>query len=373
MKEFNLNKIRATGTTTGDVYFPQTTLLLPFDGANGATTTSDSSGSNHSVTFAGTAQISTARSKFGSSSLLVDGNSDYVNMSAHSDFDFGTGDFTVECWVYAETTSALYSSFLSSVSGWSSGASSHRYDNTGQSNKFSLHLWPSDPFLSTTNTFSHDTWYHYALTRSGNTWRMFINGVQEASGTNSGSYNMGLGGLRVGQSVWDGANGYFKGSVDDIKLTKGIARYTSAFTPPTAAHLTSAGDVNKQIIVNSAADGVAIGTGGINQARIAKAWCNINGTGTISIRGSYNVSSLTDVGTGKYKVNFSTAMTDSNYVGFVAGAEVNSGTNQNHLFHLKRETPLSDILNTAYIYVASANTANTSTDDGLFCVIVFGN
>ncbi len=58
MKEFNLNKIRATGTTTGDVYFPQTTLLLPFDGANGATTTSDSSGSNHSVTFAGTAQIS---------------------------------------------------------------------------------------------------------------------------------------------------------------------------------------------------------------------------------------------------------------------------------------------------------------------------
>jgi len=313
MKLPKLSNISVDGSTVGDVSFPLTTLLLPFDGANGATTTSDSSGSNHSVTFAGTAQISTSRSKFGASSLLLDGNSDYVNISAHSGFDFGTGDFTVECWVYAETTSAYYPSFFSSVTGWSSGAACHRYDNSGQSNKFSLHFWPSDPFLSTTNTFSHDTWYHYALTRSGNTWRMFIDGVQEASGTNSGSYNMGLGGLRVGQSVWDGANGYFKGNVDDIKLTKGIARYTSAFTPPTAAHLTSAGDVNKQIIVNSTADGVAIGTGGINQARIAKAWVYFNGEGTVAINGSYNVSSITDGGTGKYQINFATAMPDANY------------------------------------------------------------
>jgi len=374
MKEFNLNKIRATGTTTGDVYFPQTTLLLPFDGANGATTTSDSSGSNHSVTFAGTAQISTARSKFGSSSLLVDGNSDYVNMSAHSDFDFGTGDFTVECWVYAETTSALYSSFLSSVSGWSSGASSHRYDNTGQSNKFSLHLWPSDPFLSTTNTFSHDTWYHYALTRSGNTWRMFINGVQEASGTNSGSYNMGLGGLRVGQSVWDGANGYFKGNVDDIKLTKGIARYTSAFTPPTAAHLTSAGDVNKQIIVNSTADGVAIGTGGINQARIAKAWVNFNGSGTVAIRDSYNVGSITDNGTGIYTVNFSTAMTDTNYSAVMYTNATTTGVGSQQFYNTylgglnTRST--SSVLFESY----GGNPSSPASRDALLCdLIVFGN
>ena len=368
-----LDNLRAAGTTVGDVYFPQTTLLLPLDGTNGATTTSDSSDSNHSVTFTGTAQISTARSKFGGSSLLVDGDSDYINMAAHSGLDFGTGDFTVECWVYAEATSALYPSFLSSVTGWSSGASGHRYDNSGQGNKFSFHLNPSDPFLSTTNTFSHDAWYHYALTRSGNTWRMFINGVQEASTTSSSSYNMGLGGLRVGQASWDGANGYFKGNVDDIRLTKGFARYTSSFTPPSSAHLTSAGDVNKQVLINSTADGVAIGTGGINQARIAKAWANINGTGTISIRGSYNVSSLTDVGTGKYKVNFSAVMTDNNYVGFCAGAEVDGGSTQNHLFHIKRETPISDILNTAYIYVASANTGGTQTDDGLFCVVVFGN
>ena len=51
MREFNLDKIKAAGTTVGDVYFPQTKLLLPFDGANGATTTSDLSDNNGTVTF----------------------------------------------------------------------------------------------------------------------------------------------------------------------------------------------------------------------------------------------------------------------------------------------------------------------------------
>ena len=138
--------------------------------------------------------------------------------------------------------------------------------------------------------------------------------------------------------------------------------------------MTSAGDVNKQIVVNSDADGVAIGTGGINQARVAKAWCNFDGTGTPAIRGSYNCSSITDIDTGKYKVNFSTGMSDEgNYVAFCAGAEVNSGSSQNHLFHLKRDSVVSNILNEDYVYVASANTAATQADDGLFCVLVFGN
>jgi len=58
-------------------------------------------------------------------------------------------------------------------------------------------------------------------------------------------------------------------------------------------------------VVNSTATGFAIGTGGINGAQLAKAWVNFNGTGTVAIRDSYNVGSITDLGTGNYRVNFS--------------------------------------------------------------------
>ena len=64
MKEFKLNKIKATGTTVGDVHYPKNILHLPFDGSNGATSTSDLSNQNHTITVNG-AQISSAQSKFG--------------------------------------------------------------------------------------------------------------------------------------------------------------------------------------------------------------------------------------------------------------------------------------------------------------------
>ena len=87
--------------------------------------------------------------------------------------------------------------------------------------------------MHTTNTFSHDTWYHYAVTRSGNTFRMFINGVLEDTQTSTGSLNIGLGGFRSGWS-FDGGNGYFNGYIQDMRITRGLARYTSNFTAPTA-------------------------------------------------------------------------------------------------------------------------------------------
>ena len=375
MKEFLLNEIKATGTTTGDVYFPQTKLLLPFDGTNGATTTSDSSNRNATVAFNGNASLSTAQSKFGGSSLYLAGTGDSVSISdTYWNTAINSGDFTIELWVRF-TVDEISFPVVNRPSG-NTGWGLERYATANLQGQIIFFFRDSNGWQyinysqGTRTTISEDTWYHVAVTRNSNTWKLFLDGTAEDTITNSNSIVASTEGKLM---IDDNASYNLTGYLDDIRITPGIARYTSNFTPPTTAHLTLAGDVNKQIIVNSTADGVAIGTGGINQARIAKAWCNINGTGTISIRGSYNVSSLTDVGTGKYKVNFSTAMTDNNYVGFVAGAEVDSGSTHNHLFHLKRETPISDILNTAYIYVASANTSGTQTDDGLFCVIVFGN
>ena len=161
------------------------------------------------------------------------GTSQYLSVPAATQLDFGTGDFTIECWVYSNSIANSYPTFLGSVTGWSAGASGHRFNNTGQANKFSFHLnGAGDPFISSTNTFNFNTWYHYALTRSGNTWKMYINGSLEATGTYTGSYNLGLGGARIGWSTWDGANGYYKGNVSNLRVVKGVAVYTGNFTVP---------------------------------------------------------------------------------------------------------------------------------------------
>ena len=384
----NLQKLRlgqlkpADGATTvGDVHFSKVKLLLPFDGSDGATSTADSSNMSNAITFNGNAQISTSQSKFGSSSAYFDGTGDYIDAGGSSLRSVcDSGDFALEFWFYQDSRpdyASLITNYGTGNGGWAV------YINSGSPQQ--VYWWHYNGsgwvYLNqsqgTRTTITLDTWHHVAVTRSGSTFRLFLNGTQEDTITDSNNITAGNGavfnGLRFG-TINAGLQYAFHGYIDDVRITNGDARYTSNFTPPTTAHLTSAGDVNKHIVVNSDADGVAIGTGGINQARIAKAWCNFDGTGTPAIRGSYNCSSISDIGTGSYKVNFSTGMSDEgNYVAFCAGAEVNTGSSQNHLFHLKRETPTSDILNEDFVHVASANTSATQTDDGLFCVLVFGN
>ena len=329
----NLQKLRlgqlkpADGATTvGDVYFPQTSVLLPFNGSDAATSTSDLSNRNGTVSFTGTAQLSTGASKFGSSSLLLDGNSDYVSISdSYWNTCISSGDFTVELWARFDSASldgSTQTTFASNRGDISGGSQNGWVFRKFTDNVISWYMRQSSSWVylnyaqGTRTTVSADTWYHLAVTRSGNTWKLFLNGTAEDTITNSTSIvDGGADGLVVGAlagGISGGPYHYMDGYIDDVRVTVGHARYTSNFTPPTTAHLTSAGDVNKHIVVNSDADGVAIGTGGINQARIAKAWINYNGT-TASIRDSYNIGSITDNGTGQHTINYSTAMSDANY------------------------------------------------------------
>ena len=391
MKLPKLANLSVTGTTVGDVHYPKVKLHLPFDGSNGATSTTDSSDVNASITFQGSATIATAQSKFGGSSLHVtNANPDSIAAQIVGTSLNLTADFTIEWWIRRVQVSVSDEMIFGPIYGASSSTNPNLkmgllcgyFYNSTSSTKIGLYAasgsgsWDISSGNLLCDLPTVGAWEHHALVRSGSDWSYYVDG--------SRTYNASLGSstlysqstpsyIMLGKSSQTAASA--EAYYDDFRVTQGLARYSGAsFTPPSTAHLTSAGDVNKQSVVNSDADGVAIGTGGISQARIAKAWCNFDGTGTPAIRGSYNCSSITDEGTGKYKVNFSTGMTDEgNYVAFCAGAEVNSGSSQNHLFHLKRETPTSDILNADYVYVASSNTSATQTDDGLFCVLVFGN
>ncbi len=374
MKQFNLSKIKAAGTTVGDVYFPQTKLLLPFDGTNGATTTSDLSNLNNTATFNGNASISTARSKFGGSSCYFDGTGDYVDVGGTywtTGAAIDSGDFTIELWLNIDAwggnnSQSLITNYGTNTGGWAL----YVKNTTGQ--VFWWHYNGSawvyvNRYTGTQTALSLDTWYHIALTRSGNIFRLFLDGTQEDSTTDSNAMTSSNGGTHSGIRIGavNAALDYpVNGYIDDVRITKGVARYTSNFTPPTTAHLTSAGDVNKQILINSAADGVAIGTGGINQVRLVRAWVSFNGTGTVAIRDNYNVSSVTDTGTGNFTLNFSSAMTDTNYCA-VGMSDANNGENI---------TVQDSILTTTTLGIVTiASNGTVVADSTMNNVVIFGS
>ena len=364
MKQFNLSKIKAAGTTVGDLYFPNVSLLLPFEGTNGATSTNDLSNKNHTVTFHGSAAISTAQKKIGTSSVLLGNGSNYLSIPSGDWCEFGTNDFTIEFWIRRTGLPSLHMYIFECRNG-SDGAKILIYCPTGTNNPV---LWVSSSTrISSTIPLLVDTWHHLALVRSGGTTTMYIDGASGGTWSDSTSYissNLYLGCYTNGSASYA-----FPGNIDSLRVTKNVARYTSAFTPPASAHLTSAGDANKQILINSAADGVAIGTGGINQARIAKAWAEFDGSG-ITLNASYNVSSITDHGNRDYTINFSTAMADTNY------SIVGSNIGQTATYNWSVVTGMGTAKTTsaARINVPHINDSSLyGNDPDAVNVIVFGN
>lgn len=380
MRQFKLDKIKATDAADGDAHFPKVEALLPFDGTNGATSTTDLSDRGNTVTFGGDAEISTAQSKFGGSSLSLDGNGDYVDLPQATN-QLVSEDFTIEFWFRINSgagseTIGLFGSYYTTPSGKGMiMASSATYNQV----YFQWHYGASDwAYLNQTQgtrtALSNNTWYHVAVTRSGSTWRLFLNGTQEDSVTQSDQLTDSGSTTRLGNygpsaTASDGLNGY----IEDFRITRGVARYTSNFTAPTSAHPTSTGDVNKVVVVNSSADGIRVGYDGTsNQRRVAKAWADIDGTQTAAnqIEASYNISSMTDHGSAQFSFNFATAMADANY-SVVGGVGIDGGgaTSVAALL-IKDKTTALVKLHARYV---QSSGASNDYDYNIMCMQVFGN
>jgi hypothetical protein len=332
----------------------------------------------NAITFNGNAQISTSQSKFGSSSAYFDGTGDYIDAGGSSLRSVcDSGDFALELWLYQDSRpdyASIITNYGTGNGGWA------LYINSGSPQQ--VYWWHYNGsgwvYLNqsqgTRTTITLDTWHHVAVTRSGSTFRLFLNGTQEDTITDSNNITAGNGavfnGLRFG-TINAGLQYAFHGYIDDVRITNGDARYTSNFTPPTTAHLTSAGDVNKHIVVNSDADGVAIGTGGINQARIVKAWADIDGTQTAAsmIQSSYNISSMTDHGTGTYSFNFSTAMSDADYSVCSVLGHVVDGASSVGVVLLQNKTTALTKIRCRY----RGGSGNNDYDYNTVCIQVFGN
>jgi len=216
-----------------DPYFSSVSLLLHGDGTNGSTTIIDSSSSPKTVTAFGNAQISTAQSKFGSSSIYFDGSGDYLLIPNSAAFGFGTGDFTVELWINPNASGSQVYARLLQCGDYPNGWQLVRGPiGGGTSNPISV--WVD--FLGGSalrlggGTIQNNQWSHVAMTRANGTVRIFVNGVIAASGTSSsdlGQHSVIIGSSSSGSEA---INAY----MNEIRITKGVARYTANFTPPTA-------------------------------------------------------------------------------------------------------------------------------------------
>lgn len=214
------------------------------DGVDGATTATDFSTAQaaKTITLVGNAQIDTAQSKFGGASLLCDGTGDYCTVPDSDDFSFGAGNFTIDFWVRFASVSAV------------EGFGGQRVDSNNQWQFFkntAVNLNKIRIFFVSAGTTKADyvmtdawvplidTWYHIAVVRNGTSILLFIDGTSQTLTETVAISTNDLGNVAAdfqfpGTGVLGGSP--LNGWLDEYRISKGVARWTANFTPPTSPY-----------------------------------------------------------------------------------------------------------------------------------------
>lgn len=205
-------------------------LLLHGNGADGSTLFIDETGKT--VTAYGNAQISTAQSKFGGSSMYFDGAGDYLSTPSNADFDFGTEDFTIELFI--QPASLSQAALLVGRQEPSNGMALQVVQvNSGIT--YTARAFGGGPVYTVNGGSSLVTtaMNHVAVTRQNNTASLWLNGLNVGSITDPTNL-VCTRPLTVG--IGDDTTLFFPytGYIDDVRIVKGVALYTANFTPPAA-------------------------------------------------------------------------------------------------------------------------------------------
>jgi hypothetical protein len=209
-----------TPSTTPLTAITNTSLLIRGD--TGAFYDLSSNGNPETST--GTTAITTQVKKYG----LVGASyatTSYQTINNATNLQLNAGDYTIEMWVYRNAAGVLHSLACkgAAATGWLLQI------NTSNQLVFTV---TSTAILTSTTTIPATTWTFVAVTRSGTSTRIFVNGNLESTATDSTNFSE-TEPLIIGadRGSINGLNGY----LDDVRITKGVARYTSSFTPPTAS------------------------------------------------------------------------------------------------------------------------------------------
>ena len=203
-----------------------TSLLLNFTNAGIYDATS-----KNDLETVGNAQISTTQSKWGGSSINFDGTGDYLLQPDRLNYDFGTGDFTIEAWIYLASTPSTTNMILDTRASDSLSNYSWSVSSTSK-----LDFVYGATRVTSSGSISTSSWVYVAVRRSSGTLGLYINGSLDGTASYSSAINTAAvpsigAGRSGGTSAISGY--YFNGYIQDLRVTKGYARTVT--TTPTAA------------------------------------------------------------------------------------------------------------------------------------------
>lgn len=266
----------------GDANYDSVSLLLHGDGSNGSTTFTDSGPAALAPSsVGGTIAITTAQSKFGGASLNARRTGELIYNS--SGFAFGTGDFTIECFAYFSTAlgTQQYGAFqISTAGGFSTSTSNNISLFAYTGNVWALYSSGAGAKTSSL-VITTGVWYHVAISRTSGVTKLFVDGVQILSFADTYNYTGTYAVIGAYYSTAYRMDGY----LDEIRVTKGVGRYTADFTPPTQAF----DNFNKQV------SGVVRDDTGALCARVVRAYDRATG--------ALLSSTTSNAATGAYTLN----------------------------------------------------------------------
>lgn len=208
-----------------------TKLMLHMNGSNDGTTFTDSSSSKHTVT-AINAVTKTAVMKFGTASGYFDGTGDYLSVADSADFQFGSSDFTLDFWFYP-TNLTGYHTIIGASDQSLGGRSPFLLQTNNSGMQFLISTTTEWNIAVTAGTVNINAWNHVALVRSGTSFKGYLNGSSVMSETLSGSLYASGNPLIVAalHSENDTFTTYYEGYIDELRISKGAARWSDNFTP----------------------------------------------------------------------------------------------------------------------------------------------
>ena len=311
---------KGTGTRT-DSNSSSIVLAIPMDGANNGTTFTDESatikgsGSAKAITRYGDTKTVTSVSKYYGSSGFFDGTGDYLELAATSDFSFGSGNFTIECWLYANNTSNcdIFGYYSGSGFGFIVGNPYGTSPTAGTISIFDDRAG-GDNLNAPGGTVTTSVWTHIAVVRNGSDLRIYKDGISVASKTTSattfGDSTNAYGIGRLTGSFARNVNGY----IQDFRIYKGVAKYTGNFNPPTSTvNATLAAGNDSLVDVPTNGSQTDTGVGGevrgnyctLNALDKGSSVTLTNGNLDISVGGTHNLAAGTImISSGKYYAEF---------------------------------------------------------------------